>query len=206
MSTKHIACTLLAVGTWSLAQAAEPPAARPEYANPTFANPDTPGLMAGKPKAEVSNTADIIFLQQLSLGGRAEVELGKLTGQRGSSDQVDAFGARMEHDHGGANSKLASLARGAGVDLPKELDAEHEAARRELSALNGPDFDLKYIDGQIKDHQKALELLIHEIGSGQDSRVRAFATETLPAIAEHLELARAVRDHLVSATPPPFKK
>lgn len=205
MANKQLPLVLLALaGTVSLVQAADT-APRPEYANPTFANPDTPGLMAGKPKAEVSNTVDVVFLKQLAIGGRAEVELGKLTGQRGDSKDVDAFGQRMQHDHGGANSKLASIARSAGVELPKDLDAEHEAARRELSELNGSAFDLKYIDSQIKDHQKAVQLLIHEIGSGQDSRVRAFASETLPTVAEHLEMARAVHDQLTMGVPVKLK-
>ena len=207
MSTKHMVLTLGALGVMlslvdSPRAAEAPPAARPEYANPAFANPDTPGLMAGKPAADASNTADVIFLKQLAIGGRAEVELAKLTGQRGDSAEVDQFGKRMTEDHGRANSRLNSLARGAGVDLPTDLDAEHEAARRELGALDGSAFDLRYIDGQIKAHQATVQLLTHEIGSGQNSRVRDFAAETLPTVMEHLEMARAVRDRLIRSQPP----
>jgi putative membrane protein len=185
-----------------LAIAADPPQkAAPEFGNPAFANPDTPGLLAGKP-ADAANTTDVIFLKQLAIGSRAEVELGKIAGQRGELDAVKQFGKRMADDHGAANSKLMGVARAAGVELPKDLDAEHEAARGELSSLNGSAFDLRYIDSQIKDHQKAVQLLIHVIGSGQSARVKDFATQTLPTVAQHLEMARAVRDQLTGLVAP----
>jgi putative membrane protein len=195
---------LLALGTLlglvSIAPAAEPEKARPEYGNPGFANPDTPGLMAGKP-GDASNTVDVVFLKQLAIGSRAEVELGKLAGERGELDAVDQFGKHMVDDHSAANSKLAGVARSAGVDLPKDLDAEHEAARRELAALSGSAFDLRYIDSQIKDHQAAVQLLIHEIGSGQSARVKDFAAQTLPTVMQHLEMARGVHDQLTGLAP-----
>jgi len=119
---------------------------------------------------------------------------------------VDQFGKQMVDDHSAANSRLAGVARSVGVDLPKELDAEHEAARRELAALNGSAFDLRYIDSQIKDHQKAAQLLIHVIGSGQSAKVKDFAAQTLPTVMQHLEMARGVHDQLtglVSQAPLP---
>jgi putative membrane protein len=176
--------------------------ALPAAANPTFANPDTPGLMTGKPSAEVANTVDITFLQQLSLGGRAEVELGKVTGSRGDRSEVDAYGKRMVKDHGEANSKLASLARSAGVDLPAELDAEHVAAKMELEKLDGKAFDIRYAEGQIKDHQKAVQLLTYEIAQGQHAGVRQFAADTLPAVMEHLEHAKLLHAQLTGGPPP----
>jgi putative membrane protein len=185
------------------ALAADTPVASPAFANPTFANPDTPGIMAGKPAPDVANTADIIFLQQLSIGGRAEVELGKLADERSSVASIDNFGRHMVEDHGKANSKVASLARSAHVNLPTELDAEHVAARGELSALKGSAFDLRYVESQIKDHQKTVQLLVHEIGSGQHGAVRQFAADTLPGVMEHLEMAQTVHAELTGAGPPP---
>jgi putative membrane protein len=194
--------TLLLAGLSTMAVAASPPMKTiPAAANPTFANPDTPGLMAGKP-ADAANVTDVVFLKQLAIGSQAEVELGKLAGERGSADQIDGYGQRMAKDHDSANSKLASLARGAKVELPKELDAEHIAARKELQSLSGKAFDLRYIEGQIKDHQKTVQLLVHEIGSGQHTAVRQFAADTLPAVMEHLQLAKDVHAQLTGAAPP----
>lgn len=171
-------------------------------ANPTFANPDTPGLLDGKPAPDVANTSDIIFMKQIAIGGRAEVEFGKMAADRSKVSGIDEFGQHMVKDHGDANSKLASLARGAKVELPRDLDAEHAAVRQDLQSLNGPEFDLRYVESQIKDHQKAVQLLIYEIGSGQHVGVRQFAADTLPKVMQHLERAKELHAELTGAGPP----
>jgi putative membrane protein len=199
----HVSLPAIALVIGMPVLAADAPRASPAFANPTFANPNTPGILAGKPAPDATNVVDIIFLQQLSIGGRAEVELGKLAVDRGEADSIDNFGKHMVEEHGRTNSKLAALARSAKVDLPPDLDAEHVAARGELNALRGTAFDLRYVDSQIKDHQKAVQLLIHEIGSGQHSGVRQFAAETLPGVMEHLEMAKTLHAELTGAGPPP---
>jgi putative membrane protein len=199
----HVSLLAIALVVGMPASAADAPRASPAFANPTFANPNTPGILAGKPAPDVTNLVDIIFLQQLSIGGRAEVELGKLAGDRSEVDSIDNFGKHMVEEHGRTNGRLTSLARSAKVNLPPDLDAEHVAARGELSALRGSAFDLRYVDSQIKDHQKAVQLLIHEIGSGQHSGVREFAAETLPGVMEHLEMAKTLHAELTGAGPPP---
>jgi putative membrane protein len=204
MPSRHYIIALAAALTTGLpALAADTSAASPAFANPAFANPDTPGILDGKPSSGVANVVDIIFLQQLSIGGRAEIELGKLADERSSAASIDNFGRQMVKDHTDANGKLVSLARSAKVELPPGLDAEHIAARGELSALRGSVFDLRYVENQIKDHQKAVQLLIHEIGSGQHSGTRQFAADTLPGVMGHLEMARTLHAELTGAGPQP---
>ena len=82
MAKQIFLCSVAAAALATMVHAADPPPAAPEFANPAFANPDTPGLLDGKPAPNVPNTADIAFLQQLAIGGRAEVALGKLAGER----------------------------------------------------------------------------------------------------------------------------
>ena len=178
------------------APAPAPPETSPAFVNPGFANPDTPGLLEGRPAASVANVSDVVFVKALTFGSRAEVELGKLADSRASAPGVKAFAQRMVKDHADANGRLASAARASKIELPKDLDAEHVAARGELARLNGKDFDLKYIDAQIKDHQKAVQLLIYEIGNGQSSDTRRFAAQTLPAVMEHLEMAKSLHMQL----------
>lgn len=206
MTRRHLALPATLLLATSAALAAEPPKAEPAYANPAFANPDTPGIMAGTPKPNVPNTADIIFIQQLALGGRAEVEQGKIAQQRSEVAGVDTFGEHMVKDHSAANSKLASIARSANVEIPSGLTAEHQAAAMELQKLDGKAFDIRYLEGQIKDHQRAATLLIHVIGSGQHDGARQFAAETLPTVMAHLESAKQLHAELTGTAPPPPRR
>jgi putative membrane protein len=194
-----LCCLALVIAGGAVAAAAPgppPPDTSPAYVNPGFANPDTPGLLDGKPAPATANVSDIVFVKALTFGSRGEVELGKLADSRASAAGVKSFAQRMVKDHNDANGRLASAARAAKIELPKDLDAEHVAAREELSRLNGRDFDLKYIDAQIKDHQKAVQLLIYEIGNGQSSETRRFAAQTLPTVMEHLEMAKSLHMQL----------
>jgi putative membrane protein len=201
----QVAATFVAMLLASSALADDPKSAGaktiPAAANPTFANPDTPGLMDGKP-GEAANVVDVVFLKQMSIGNRAETEMGKLATERSSDASIDRFGEHMVKDHGDAGAKLNSLARAANVALPKDLDAEHAATRKELQSLNGKEFDLRYVAAQIKDHQKAVQLLTHEVASGQNTGVRQFAADTLPKVMEHLESAKDIHAQLTGTAPP----
>jgi Domain of unknown function (DUF4142) len=48
-----------------------------------------------------------------------------------------------------------------------------------LEKPSGRDFDLAYIRGQVTEHQMAAQLFEWEIGSGQDSQLRAFAAQVV---------------------------
>ena len=193
------AALLLASGIATV-HGADPKAAS---ANPTFANPDTPGLLEGKPAPDVANVADVVFLKQIAIGGRAEVEFGKLATDRNSAEGVQSFARQMIKDHDQTNAKVAALARSARVELPRELDAEHLAARAELSAARGAEFDMKYAAAQVRDHQKAVQLLVHEIGAGQHAGARQLAADTLPKVLEHLEMARDLQARLAGGDTKP---
>jgi putative membrane protein len=196
MRTLTLFSCLALGGAAVAAPAPPPPDTAPAYVNPGFANPDTPGLLDGKPAPGAANVSDVVFLKSLAFGSRGEVELGKLADSRASAPGVKSFAQRMVKDHGDANGRLAAAARASRVELPKDLDAEHLAAKGELEKLGGRDFDLKYIDTQIKGHQKAAQLLIYEIGNGQSADARRFAVQTLPAVMEHLEMARSLKTQL----------
>ncbi|MBV8523415.1 MAG: DUF4142 domain-containing protein, partial [Acetobacteraceae bacterium] len=45
------------------------------------------------------------------------------------------------------------------------------------------------IAGQIQDHQRTVQLLEYEIGSGQDPDLKAFASEMLLHVIQHLQMA-----------------
>ena len=60
---------------------------------------------------------DATFIKEAAVGGMAEVELGKLAAEKGSSEQVKEFGQRMQKDHSKANENLKSIAAKKGYSL-----------------------------------------------------------------------------------------
>jgi Domain of unknown function (DUF4142) len=76
---------------------------------------------------------------------------------------------------------------------------EDQAMRDRLDKMKGDAFDHDYIRGQISAHQETLQLFEYEIGSGQDSQLKNFATQTLPVLMEHLEMAQNINARLTGA-------
>jgi putative membrane protein len=136
--------------------------------------------------------ADRKFVMEAAMGGMAEVELGRLAAERGSSDAVKQFGQRMVDDHSRANSELMQLASGKGITLPTTLDAKHQALVTRMSRLSGAAFDRAYAREMVKDHQKTVALFQREATRGADTDLKAFAQTTLPTLQEHLSMARAL--------------
>jgi putative membrane protein len=183
--------TLIAVGL-ATALVSVQPVAHAQTGNPAFASPASRGIETGRPAGESANTPDQVFLREAALGNRAEVDLAKLAGQRASSPRVKDFASRMSSDHGGTLKKLEGLARSTGTPLPGDLDMDHQVVKRQLEGLRGGQFDTDYMRAQITDHQRTAQLLSYEISSGQHGDVRSLATDMLPAVLEHLEMAKAI--------------
>jgi putative membrane protein len=170
--------------------------------NPAGATPSAPqSVRPGMPAPLVLNNDDRLFIREITIGNRGEIEAGTLAEQKGQSRSVIGFSRRMTVDHRKADQQLADIARLAGVPLPDQPDQEHREMRAQLERANGAAFDIAYIRGQIIDHQKAVQLLEWEIGSGENARLKAYAVATLPVVMQHLEMANAILTQLTGAAP-----
>lgn len=174
--------------------------------NPGGMAPDTPGLDAAKPATDYGNNQDKLFVKLAAEGGQAEVDLGKLAQKKGSSDAVRKFADRMVADHGKSNDRLMRSGRALKVEMPKgqnaALDPEHKTVRAEMESANGVDFDRAYLTSQIQDHQKTANLLLWELSYGQNQDLTKYASDTLPVVLDHLDMAKRHYAELHS-TPPP---
>jgi putative membrane protein len=178
-----------------------------QLTNPTTPAPSNPGSMSpaaresapGKPAPHQVNHADRTFVRALALGGLAEVDLAKLAAQKATDTAVKDFAERMIKDHGEANDRLASLAKANGIALPDQLDSEQRSMRDRLRQAGRAEFDHAYIRGQITDHQKTVQLLIYQIGSGENDDLKTFASHTLPIVLDHLRMAKSIAAEISGA-------
>jgi putative membrane protein len=186
----------IAQGTGSNSAAA--PAA-PATAAP--AAPSSPGALSTTPLEHTKSTvarADHKFAEKAAMGGLAEVELGRLAQQKGASEQVKQFGARMVADHSKANEELKQIASAKGIQVPATLDKKHEKTVDKLQKLSGADFDRHYMKEMVSDHKEDVSEFKKEANSGKDPELKAFAGKTLPVLQEHLKMAQAAHDAVKS--------
>ena len=140
----------------------------------------------------VPSAADRAFIHKAAEGGMAEVKLGQLAADKGSSQPVKDFGQRMVKDHSQANDQLKGIAAGKNVPLPDSLDAKDKALYDRLSGLSGEAFDKAYMRAMIKDHMEDVADFQSEAKTAHDQDIRSFVSMTLPTLRDHLKMAREV--------------
>jgi putative membrane protein len=143
--------------------------------------------------------SDQKFLREAAEGGLAEVELGKLATEKGSSEEVKKFGQRMMEDHTKANDELKQLASSKGVNLPDQLSTKDRLLKEHLSKLSGPNFDRSYMENMVKDHKKDVADFARESNGAKDPDVKQFASKTLPTLKDHLKEAEGI-SHVKTAS------
>jgi putative membrane protein len=188
MTVQRTVLTLVAATALALPLAAG--AQQPSTTSPAAPSRDAKGGLA---------QADRKFIMDAARGNMAEVELGKLAAERGSSDAVKQFGQRMADDHGKAQDELKGLAQNKGVTMPADLDPKHKQLRDRLSKLSGADFDKAYINEMVRDHKKDVGGFKREAGRSKDAEVKAWAEKTLPTLEDHLKQVQQVQAQVKSA-------
>ncbi|ADV15164.1 MULTISPECIES: DUF4142 domain-containing protein [Mesorhizobium] len=176
--------------------AVSPCCALAQIGNPAGLAPDTSMEKPGVPAPHQTNYQDRLFVQLITAGGRAEIEFGRLAAGKTSHEDLREFANRMVDDHNKANEQLKSVADKSKIPLPEGLDPDHKNIRSDLEKLDGAAFELAYLRAQIVDHQRTAQLLAWEIGSGEDAALQRFASEKLPTVLEHLDLARTLHAKL----------
>jgi putative membrane protein len=131
------------------------------------------------------------FMKEAASGGLMEVELGKIAAEKGSHQRVKEFGKRMQADHSKANAQLKKIASSKGVELPTEPSGEHKSTMDKLTKLSGAEFDREYMEAMVDDHKEDIEKFQTQADKGKDPELKKFASETLPILKKHLELAQS---------------
>jgi putative membrane protein len=133
------------------------------------------------------------FATQAAVIGQAEIELGQLAAQKSQDKDVREYAQRMVKDHKAAAAKLEQIAKQTNLLLPESLDAEHEALKAKLSALQGDAFDREYAKAMAKGHDKAVALFeAASQASPMPAELKEFAASTLPTLKEHDKLAHSL--------------
>jgi putative membrane protein len=138
------------------------------------------------------SSADTQFMTRAAMMDMAEIQTGRLAVSQGASESVRQFGQRMIDDHTRTSQQLMQMTSVAGFTPPQTLDAKHQAAAAKLSGMTGAEFDRAYMKQMVKDHQEAVSLYQRQSTRGTMPDLRSFASATLPALQEHLTMARSM--------------
>ncbi|HJQ68907.1 MAG TPA: DUF4142 domain-containing protein [Blastocatellia bacterium] len=216
--------TMLILGINLVVGAQQP--TQPQQPSPAQPQTDKPMPAETMQTAGALNASEKKFITDTAHNGMNEVEMAKLAVTKAASDEVKQYAQRLVDDHTKANDALMALASQKGVTISHDMAAapadttmkqtssadpamktkdaaamnkDHAALMSKLNGLSGNEFDKEFIRAAVKSHEKGVKSFEKQSTSATDADVKAFATNTLPTLREHLQMARDL-DKKLSAT------
>ena len=140
--------------------------------------------------ADVS-ASDASFLKKAAQSGLFEVSGGNLALKKSKNSEVQKFAKMMVQDHSKSGQKLKTLAQKKNVELPTEPNFMQKGSLMLLNTYDTKSFDQSYSENiGVEAHEKTVELYEEAIKSAEDAEIKQYATEGLPTVKHHLEMAR----------------
>lgn len=136
------------------------------------------------------------FAVKAANGGMLEMEVARLAREKAQSNDVKEFAAMMLKDHQMANEELKALAGRKNITLPARLGDDEQKHVDELAKLSGAEFDKKYVDLMVDDHEEDVKLFKEVADDAKDADVKAFAAKTLPKLQQHLERITTIEKNM----------
>jgi len=177
----------LVSGAMALAQVRQEPSTGASQTTPTAPTNGENGINSAQLPSNAIQDKD--FVHSALEGGMAEVQMGQLAAQKGSSDDVKQFGQKMVQDHTQMGDQMKQVAQQLGVSEPKGLSKKDKAEVAKLSSLSGPEFDKAYIAAMLKEHKKDLSDFRAEAQNTQNPAVKQLAQQGAQMIDQHMQMA-----------------
>lgn len=134
--------------------------------------------------------ADQTFATMAAAGNLAEIQTAQLAETKTKREAVKRFAERLVKDHTAANQQLMQIAQQKGITLPTTPTDAQQQEYAKLQGETGHMFDRDYLASEVQDHKEMLQAFQTESQSGTDTDLKAFATQTIPVLQQHLSIAQ----------------
>lgn len=190
-SMRHVTAAERLFGTQGAA-VATPVAAVTTVTAPAMVAPSAP-LTVPQTVARMA-PSDAAFAQQLLSSSTLEIELARIAFVRAQSPDVRAFARQMLIDHREMAAKLDNFGLVRGYLIAWQIEPEGANTIVRFRSLDAASFDRAYMDEMVAAHEQAVATL--ETQAASDRETASIATDALPTVRHHLEMARALRAQL----------
>jgi putative membrane protein len=132
------------------------------------------------------------FLVKWYESGMYELQLSQLAATNALDADVKSLAVTFVNDHKAINTKIESIASHNNFVLPTSVNADHQRDLRDITKLTGANFDKKYINTIISAHEASVDSYKDAYKNLAPGDTKTFAGEALPAIEDHLSMAKKV--------------
>src|SRR6185312_5952509 len=128
---------------------------------------------------------DAQFLVDAAEINLEEIRFGKFAKENAMSVDTRELAKMMVEEHTKCLNDLRVLADKKSVTIPAVISTKGEEAYQQLIDRAGADFDKKYCNMMVDGHKNAIAKFEKESKDGNDADIKAWASETLPALHKH---------------------
>ncbi len=159
-------------------------------------------------EVDLSTLNDAQFASIVQAVNDGEIQEAQLAIGKATSPDVKRFARDMATAHRDMQNKMTALLGRLQITpsdnaVSNQLKSDTQSELSTLQAMRGKDFDRDYIDAQVRNHNKALELLDRITPSVKNTELKAALTSTRPKIEAHLREAERVELALQKGTANP---
>lgn len=149
--------------------------------------------IAGTQPAQAQSTGQS-FANLAAASDMFEIEASKLAAHNAGSAKVKAFAEKMIKAHTASSKKLTQAAGQAAPAITPApvLSAARQTQLDELRTMSGTVFDDAYARAQVSAHQAALDALNGYAAGGDQPSLKKFASDLIPDVTAHLNMAKAL--------------
>ena len=140
------------------------------------------------------------FLEAAAQHSMAEIQAGRLAGRKATNPQAKQLGQQVAEDQEKSYAEVVQLAKAKSIGLPMQPDKDEAGRTAKLEKLSGPEFDRKFVDTVVRDHEDEVKAFQKMAKNARDPDVRAYAGKTLPTLVGHLQMARQVAGTRVTSS------
>ena len=138
------------------------------------------------------DNADAAAMKQLAQANLNEIDSGKAAASKAQNPEVKQFAQKMVTDHQQMYNELMSLAKQKGVALPQSGSLKEKAESKLTERASGADFDKKYMEEMVKDHQKDVQDTQNVAAKAKDPDFKRAVEKAHAKIQEHLQMAQSI--------------
>jgi putative membrane protein len=126
-----------------------------------------------------------------------EIEMAKMAKDKAGDNQaLLTYAKTMQDDHQANEDALTALSRQKNVKI-EGTPASVDEKQKSMNNLSGGQFNEAFLNEAISGHSQALRYFEGERGKFRsDPDVQLYVEETIPVVRAHLEMARAMKQHL----------
>jgi putative membrane protein len=157
---------------------------------------------------DLSTLNDAQFAAIIQAINADEIQEAQLAMTKATSPDVKRFARDMMVAHRDMQNRMTTLLGRLQITpsdnaVSNQLRSDTQGEMSTLEAMRGKDFDRNYIDAQVTNHNKAIEMLDRITPSVKDADLKAALMATRPKVEAHLREAERVQLTLQKAAASP---